>query len=369
MCNSMKSIGLSIVLMVWGQNLNAEQVPGADPHEHHNMSMPTATPTPTAVPDPHVHHQMSMPKATADPHAGHQMAAPQSAADPRAGHAMPMAQTPSNPHAGHLMPMVKQASPMNHGQHQGMKAASEPAAQKYGPELPPPTAAALAEAFPDLDGMDLRKHMDTPLLGYLLVDQLEWQDADEGDRGVWDISGWLGYDMNRLWWRSEGERSNGEFEAAEVHLLYGRAISRWWDVVAGIRQDFEPGPGRTYAAVGIQGLAPYWFETQLTLYAGEQGQTAARLEAEYELLLTNRLILQPLVEINAYGQRDLENGIGAGFSDMEAGLRLRYEIRREFAPYVGLNWSRSLGNTADLIKAGGGDISELTAVVGLRMWF
>jgi copper resistance protein B len=217
--------------------------------------------------------------------------------------------------------------------------------------------------------MDLRKHMDTPLLGYVLLDRLEWQNAQEGDRGVWDASGWIGYDLNRLWWRTEGERIGGNFEAAEAHLLYGRAIARWWDLVVGLRQDFDPGPSRSYAALGIQGLAPYWFETQLTFYAGEQGQTAARLEAEYELLLTNRLILQPLLELNAYGQRDLQRGIGAGFSNVEAGLRLRYEIRREFAPYIGLNWNRSLANTADLIRTAGGDVDDLSMVLGLRMWF
>lgn len=244
-----------------------------------------------------------------------------------------------------------------------------PAPPVYGPDLPPPTAKALAAAFPDLDGMDLRKHMDTPLLGYLLLDQLEWQYGDGDGRGVWDITGWLGYDLNRLWLRSEGERRNGEFESAEVHLLYGRAISRWWDLVAGVRQNFEPGPARTYAAAGIQGLAPYWFETQLTLYAGEQGQTAARLKVEYELLLTNRLVLQPLVEVNVYGKRDVPNNIGTGFSNVEAGLRLRYEIRREFAPYVGLNWARNLGNTADIIRARGGEVDELSAVLGVRMWF
>lgn len=240
---------------------------------------------------------------------------------------------------------------------------------QYGPDLPPPTAEALEAAFPDVGGVDVQKQMDTPLLAYWLFDQLEWQDADEGDRAVWDISGWLGYDLNRLWLRSEGEHSNGEFEAAEAHLLYGRAFSRWWDIVVGLRQDFEPGPARTYAAVGVQGLAPYWFETQLTLYAGEQGQTAARLDLEYELLLTNRLILQPALELNAYGQRDLANGIGAGFSDLEGGLRLRYEIRREFAPYIGLNWARKLGNTADMLKAAGAETDEISAVLGVRMWF
>ena len=269
----------------------------------------------------------------------------------------------TDPHAGHRM-AEPEASPDPHAHHRMPADGASPA----GPEIPEPTAEDLRAAFPDLGGMDLRRHMDTPLLAYLLVDQLEWQDADEGDRGAWEILSWVGYDLNRLWLRSEGERVNGEFEAAEAHLLYGRAISRWWDLVAGIRQDFEPGPGRSFAAVGLQGLAPYWFETEITLYAGEGGQSGARLEFEYDLLLSNRLILQPVVELNAWSRSDARRGIGAGVSDLETGLRLRYEIRREFAPYLGLNYERALGNTADLVEAGGGDVGELTAVAGLRLW-
>lgn len=253
-----------------------------------------------------------------------------------------------------------------HGAHDS---APEATSSYTEPRFPQPTPAQRQAAFPDLGGMDLRRHMRTPLLGYLLIDQLEWQDAEQSGAGAWDISGWLGYDFNRLWLRSEGERKDGEFEAAEAHLLYGRAFARWWNLVAGIRQDFEPGPGRTYAALGVQGLAPYWFETQFTLYAGEAGQSGARLELEYEQLLTNRLVLQPRVEINAWSRSDVQHGIGAGISGVEAGLRLRYEIRREFAPYIGLNYAQVFSKTADLREAGGEDTNELRAVAGLRLWF
>lgn len=237
------------------------------------------------------------------------------------------------------------------------------------PALPPPTPEQLEAAFPDLGGMDMKHHMRTPLLAYLLVDQLEWQDADEGSTLSWQLGGWLGYDYNRLWWRSEGARVAGEYEAAEAHLLYGRAIARWWDLVVGLRQDVEPGPSRAYAALGVQGLAPYWFETQFTVYAGSGGQFGGRLELEYELLLSNRLILQPVLELEAWRRSEPERGLGRGLAEAEAGLRLRYEIRRELAPYVGLNYARAFGETADLLSAHGEDSDALALVAGLRFWF
>ncbi len=282
---------------------------------------------------------------------------------------MPLAWSQTEGHEHHhTIPTMSEAANES-GKHHGDASDANNTPSYTDPLLPQPTAAEHEAAFPDLGGMDLRRHMRTPLLGYLLIDQLEWQDADQSDAGAWDISGWLGYDFNRLWLRSEGERKDGEFEAAEAHLLYGRAFARWWNLVAGIRQDFEPGPGRTYAALGVQGLAPYWFETQFTLYAGEAGQSGARLELEYEQLLTNRLVLQPRVEINAWSRSDLQHGIGAGISGVEAGLRLRYEIRREFAPYIGLNYAQVFGNTADLRNSADEDTNELRAVAGLRIWF
>ncbi len=237
------------------------------------------------------------------------------------------------------------------------------------PTLPPPTPAQREAAFPDLGGMDMKHHMRTPLLAYLLVDQLEWQDAEEGAALSWELGGWLGYDYNRLWWRSEGARAGGEYAAVEAHLLYGRAIARWWDLILGLRQDIEPGPSRRLAAIGLQGLAPYWFETQFTLYAGSGRQFGARLELEYELLLSNRLILQPVLELEAWRRSDPERGTGRGLSAAEAGLRLRYEIRRELAPYVGLNYERAFGETADLLAADGEDSDTLALVAGLRFWF
>lgn len=185
----------------------------------------------------------------------------------------------------------------------------------------------------------------------------------------WDSKGWVAGDLNCFWFRTEGEGENGDLGDAEAHALYGRAIARWWDLVVGLRQDVRPGPGRTWAAVGIQGLAPYWFEVEATAYIGESGRTHLRLESEYELLLTNRLVLQPLVEVDIYGKSDPARGLGAGVSTLDAGLRLRYEIRRELAPYVGVTWNRKFFGTADLAKAEGEDISGTRFAVGVRVWF
>jgi copper resistance protein B len=161
---------------------------------------------------------------------------------------------------------------------------------------------------------------------------------------------------------------DARLDEAEAHLLYGRAFSRWWDLVVGVRQDVRPGPAQTWGAFGVQGLAPYWFEVEATGYVSDSGQTAVRLEAEYELLLTNRLVVRPLVEFNLYGQSNLERGIGAGLSSSDLGLRVRYEIRRELAPYVGLTWKTTYGETRDLVQAAGDRAGALRLVMGLRLW-
>jgi copper resistance protein B len=140
-------------------------------------------------------------------------------------------------------------------------------------------------------------------------------------------------------------------------------------VVSGVRQDFKPGAPQTWAALGVQGMALYNLETKATAFMGEGGQTAVRLEGDYDILLTNRLILQPKAELNVYGQNDPQRGIGSGLSSTEAGLRLRYEIRREFAPYLGVTWNRTYGKTADYANAEGEDRSEARLVLGVRLWF
>ena len=186
---------------------------------------------------------------------------------------------------------------------------------------------------------------------------------------AWDVKGWSGGDVDRLWLRSEGERTNGVTENAELQALWGHAIGPWWDVVTGVRQDFKPGSPQTWGALGIQGMALYNFEAEATAYIGENGQTAARFEGDYDILLTNRLILQPTVEVNMYGKNDPQRGIGSGLANTEVGFRLRYEIVRQFAPYVGVTWNRSYGKTADLASDEGEKTNEARFVAGIRMWF
>ena len=224
-------------------------------------------------------------------------------------------------------------------------------------DMPYPKMAALMQ-------MD-----DTARTGMVLFDQLEWRNTAEGNALAWDAQGWYGGDTNKVWLRSEGERVAGTTQGARADLLWDHTFARWWSVQAGARQDFGSGPSRTWAALGVQGLAPYWFDTEATFYVGEQGRTAMRLKAEYELLLTQRLILQSEGETNLYGKADPARQLGSGLSDLEFGLRLRYEVRREFAPYIGVVWSRSFGGTADWVRASGGSVSDVQFAAGLRAWF
>ena len=210
---------------------------------------------------------------------------------------------------------------------------------------------------------------DTAGFGKILIDQLEWRQARGVDSGVWEAHAWYGNDVNKLWFKTEGEHRGPTTEDARLDLLWDRVVRRWWSVQAGGRSDFGAGSPRNWVAVGLQGLAPQWFDIEATLYAGSAGRTAARVKAEYELLLTQRLILQPEIELNLYGKTDAAKRTGAGLSDADVGLRLRYEVRREFAPYVGIAWTRRFGTSADLARAAGEDTSNLRILAGLRIWF
>jgi copper resistance protein B len=209
---------------------------------------------------------------------------------------------------------------------------------------------------------------DSATYGMLAFDQFEWRDTNEGSALAWDGRAWFGNDYDKALLKTEGHRLEGDYEGS-AELLWDHIFSRWWSVQGGVAHDFGPGPSRSWATFGVQGLAPYWFEIEALAYVGEAGRTAARFSAEYEMFLTQRLVLQPKLEFKLYGKDDPANAIGAGFSDAELGLRLRYEIRREFAPYVGVVWSRKFGETARLVREQGGDAEEAQWVAGVRMWF
>jgi len=227
-------------------------------------------------------------------------------------------QTPTADH-GKMDHGAMDHSKMNHGSADAARTTSRT-------PIPVLTDADRKAAFPPLPGLQIH---DSAIRGFFLLDQLEYQDANDGSALAWDASGWLGGDIDRVWFRSEGDRTNGVTEDAELQLLYGRSIGPWWDVVAGVRQDFKPESPQTWAAFGFQGLALYNFEAEATAFIG----------------------------------------VGSGLANTELGLRLRYEIVRQFAPYIGVSWSRSYGNTADLVREEDGDVSEARFVAGIRVWF
>lgn len=205
--------------------------------------------------------------------------------------------------------------------------------------------------------------------GSVLMDRLEAVRTSDDTFAAYDLQAWYGRDYNRVVFKSEGEVNNGELEEASTELLWGHAITAFWDSQLGMRYDSGEGPDRAWLGFGVQGLAPYWFEVDAAAYVGEAGRTALSLEAEYEVLLTQRLILQPRFEAEIYGKDDAERGIGSGLSELNIGLRLRYELRREFAPYVGVEWAGKFGSTADYARDAGLDTKETRAVAGIRFWF
>jgi copper resistance protein B len=210
---------------------------------------------------------------------------------------------------------------------------------------------------------------DDPLLAKVLIDELEWRATDGPNQWAWDADAWIGKDLNKLWLKTEGEHRDSTTESAYGEVFYSRAIAPFWDLQAGWRHDFRPEPSRDWAALGVRGLAPYWFDVDATLYAGGNGTVAGRLKAEYELLLTQRLILSPELEMNFTGKDDPATGIGSGVTNLDLGLRLRYEIRRELGPYIGVNWEKLFGGTADYARQEGLSTSDLQLVVGIRAWF
>jgi len=210
---------------------------------------------------------------------------------------------------------------------------------------------------------------DDPTLSMLMIDQLEQRKGDNNRSLVLDGQAWLGQDLQKLWLKFDVERVSGESEELELQALYSKAIAPLWDVQVGVRHDLKPTPSRTWAVIGLQGLAPYFFEVDAALFVDSSKRTAFRFQAEYEMLLTQRLILTPEFEFNLYAQNDRELGTGSGLSDFEAGLRLRYEVRREFAPYIGLSWSKKFANSADFARSGGEGTDDLQWVVGVRAWF
>ncbi len=291
----------------------------------------------------------------ADPHAGHRMPARPSAPA--------VAAPPAEPHAGHAMP----AAP-------AMDAPRTGADLTVG-DAPPPTppTVPLADTIWGASGMEraravLRYEHGGARASQIMLDIAEFDLASKAYE--WEGEAWFGTDEHRLVLKSEGEGARGSsVESAEAQVLYSRPSGLYTDLQIGLRQDLERGTRRTYAAVGFESLFPYWFEAEGTLFLSHKGEISARLEGSYDLRLAQRLVLQPRAELNLSAEDVPSRGVGSGVSDAELGLRLRYEIRREFAPYVGLVWARKLGHTARYARAGGDHAGETRLVAGVRAWF
>jgi len=314
---------------------------------------------------------MAMPAdhhASSDPGSMPGMKMPAAGAGAMPGMVMPAA--PATPDAMANMPgmkgMVMPASGQNTPE------GSEPDI----PRSPPPRPALdhAADRYYDPAAMaaardQLRKEHGGSTVSMVMANLAEYQSAPGGGGYRWDGEAWIGGDINRFVVKSEGDGSRrGGLGSAEAQGLISHAVGPYFDLQAGVRQDFAP-RGRTYATVGFQGLAPYWFDVSGALFLSTKGELLGRLESTYDLRLTQRLILQPRAELNFAAQNTAQTQTGSGLSNAELGLRLRYEIKREFAPYIGVSWDRKIGKTADYARARGEDVGGATFVAGIRAWF
>jgi len=216
----------------------------------------------------------------------------------------------------------------------------------------------------------LRAAEDDALAVYFQAEELEYRMKKSKDILAWDVNAWIGEDYNKVAFKSEGEKVvSGAFESVETQFLYRRLISKYFDLEMGFRQDFRPKPKRSFGVLGVQGLAPYWFEVNGAAFLSTRGDLSVRFSASYDLLLTQKLILEPSIETNIAFSNDENTGVGRGLSDLDLGLRLRYEISRKFAPYIGINWERKFGKTASFARADGEEIKALSVLAGVRIWF
>ena len=213
------------------------------------------------------------------------------------------------------------------------------------------------------------KMMGNGIMSSVLINQLEASSRHGQINSSYDVDAWLGTDWNRLALKAEGEAADSILEEARTELLWRKPVDTFWNTELGVRHDSGKEKRRTWLALGIDGMSPYWIDLGGTLYLANQNRAAVRLEATYDWRITQRVFLQPTVEANLYSKNDAERDIGKGLSDLQAGLRLRYEVRRQFAPYIGVEATRHYGKTADMLRVKGESISNTVAVAGVRIWF
>lgn len=348
------------------------KMPATGPQTDHNSAAPSANSAPAPAVTPanppcspeHAamgHCELAAPMpAPIDPHASHNMAAaPAAAALPAV---VDSACPPEHAAMGHCTPKggaISGAPPI----------APPPAAAFAGPEHAADTVWD-PKLMAEKRATGLRQEHGG-YTGYMvLFDQFEYRLVDGRDGYFVNAQAWYGGDYDRLWIKTEIESDWGRTpEQAEVQALWSRALDPWFNLQTGVRYDFEPNPERAHLVLGIQGLAPYWFEVDGALFLSDKGDLTARLEAEYDQRITQRIILQPRVEIDFALQNVGEIEVGSGLSKVEAGLRLRYEIKKEFAPYIGIEYSRTFGDTARFARADNEKVGHMSLVVGLRSWF
>jgi copper resistance protein B len=273
---------------------------------------------------------------------------------------------------------AQESDTRSHAHHADAQAQANPASEQAMEENPqspstdhmaPPPPQHPMEPMSGREMIDAMEMDDAASIATVRFDRLERVDGDDGVAAAWKFAATVGGDFDKLLVRSEGEHARSAFERSDAEALWSHAAASYWDTQVGVRHDFGRGADQTWAAFGVQGLAPYGFEIGATAYVGDAGRSAFRFEMDYDLSLTQRLILQPRVELNAYGKSDPAAHVGSGLSDAEVGLRLRYELRREIAPYVGLERSWLFSDAAAFAHSEGWSGVDTKWVVGVRLWY
>jgi copper resistance protein B len=358
------------------------EAPAEDPHAHHRM----AEPDPHAAhrgeeADPHAAHSVGA-GSGADPHAGHSMPPPIEAEDPHAAHRADTAPEQADPHAGHATPAETGDDPhAGHRMEEDPHAGHDTTHTAVDPPIIPPGPAAFtgpehaadlhfgSEAMASARAEMYRMHGAIPAYR-VLVDRLEARIGSGHETYALDAQAWYGGDIDKLWLKLEAHGEfGGEFEGAEMQALWSHAIGPFFDLQTGVRFDAGPGPNRTHLVLGVQGLAPYWIEVEAAAFLSDKGDLTARIEAEHDALITQRLILQPRVEAEFAAQDIPAQRVGAGLTQVAAGVRLRYQVTQLFAPYVGLEYERAFGETRRLRRLAGEDRGGLSLLAGVRFWF
>lgn len=267
------------------------------------------------------------------------------------------------PKAASLVPAAQSQSALGTDLEPGSAPAPSPPSNWYADRVYSSTEMARARE-------EMMKESGGTSVAFASFDLAEYVVHRNKDSYRWDGEAWLGGDINRFVFKYEGEGEfGGSLDDLELSALYSRAIDPYWNLQAGVRYDPKPDPSRVYAVLAVEGLAPYWFEVTASAFLSNKGEFRARLEGFHDVRLTQKLILQPRLEANFSAQTIPELGVGAGLSNLEVGARLRYEIKREFAPYIGFEWVRQFGDSARFTRASGGQVSDPHFVMGVRLWF